>query len=382
VRRSLLLGAALAVTVLSSACSRTEFDQEKVIDAIDETTPHSFRLDWTLTTNDRTVNVRGIVQDDFRYKLQLSLDGDPAAEQVVVDDGVALRFLDTELVDSFTDPAVEGEIDLETDVEGATVFDALNAGRWVLDEAGAPSAVISSIDPSDDPEVERDPLFDARNALEYVRRVADASQFVEYDTESLDPTYQPEEDPFPAPDEDSGVIRYDSVIADLPSAAAATAGQRQLPSFANFRKMAVYVKDGKLIAVREFVGLSPRQLQELLEYEEALLKATAGDDVVTAYRAEVKRLEDDPDALGEFLLGGLNTFITSTGAQPIQFREMSLEISDLDAVETTVRLPSDVIRGDLAVIRNLGRKPLVDGAGSAADTSGAGDSSSDSASEG
>jgi hypothetical protein len=359
-KRSLLVACAVLVGLVGSACSRTENDKEKVLDAIAETTPHSFRLDWTLTTNGKSVNVRGIIQDDFRYKLQLSLDGEAAAEQVVVDDGVALRFLDGDLVDLFTDTSVEGQVDLDTDVEGATVFDALSAGRWVLDEAGAPNAVITNIDASDDLEVERDPLFDARTALDYVRRVVDATPFILYDPESLDPTYQDEEDPFPAPEEGAGILRYDSAIADLPSAAAATGGDRRLPSSQNFRKMAVYVKDDVVIAVREFIGVSPRQLEELLDYEEALLGATAGDDVVNAFRNEIKRLAGDTEALTEFLLGGLNTFITSTGAQPIQFREMALEISDLDAVTTTVSLPTDVIRGDLAVIRNMGRKPLVD----------------------
>lgn len=363
-RRLLLLLPAIAV--LASGCSKKEFDQESVRDAIDATTPHSFRLDYTVTNTAGSVNVRGIVEDDFRYKLQLSLDDEPAAEQVVVDDGVALRFLETDLVDSFTDRAMEGQVDTETDVEGADVFDALTAGRWVLDPAGAPNAVVNTIDaPTGDDEVQNDPLFDARTALEYVRRVAQGTPFVRYDEESLDPTYREDEDPFPVPSESSGVVRYDSAVADLPAAAAATSGSRQLPSLASFRKMAVYVKDDVVIAVREVIGVSPRELQDLLEYEAALVETTAGDEVLAAFESETERLSGDHDGLAEFLLGGLNTFITSTGSQPIRFRTMSLEITDLDAVGTAVELPTDVIRGDLAVIRNMGRKPLVDETGDA-----------------
>jgi hypothetical protein len=37
---------------------------------------------------------------------------------------------------------------------------------------------------------------------------------------------------------------------------------------------------------------------------------------------------------------------------------MSLELQDLGRVRTEIRLPTDgVIRGDLAVLRQLGRKP-------------------------
>ena len=352
----------LVVGVLASGCAKRTYDSEEVIDFIDATQPHSYRLDYTVTEGDTVVNVRGIVEDDFRYKLQLALDEEPAAEQIVVDDGVALRFLDTDLVEAFTDPAVEGEVDLETDVDGATVFDALGAGRWVLDPSGAPNAVLTTLDAGNDPDAPRDPMFDARTALEYVRRVAESntSPFKLYDPESLEPTYRSDEDPFPIPTASSGITRYDSVIADLPPPSAATSGDRTLPSARNFRKMAVYVKDDVIIEVREFIGVTPRQRDDFIEYVERVVESTAGDEVLAAFRAEVERLSDDDDALTEFVLGGINTFITSTGAQPIRFREMSITISDLDEVTTRVRLPGDVITGDLAVIRNLGRKPLFD----------------------
>jgi hypothetical protein len=358
-RIAVLLG---VVALLASGCSKKEYDSEKVRGFVDATTPHSYRLAYEVTEGDVTVQVQGIVEDDFRYKLQLALDGDPAAEEVVVDDAVALRFLDPKLVDDFTDPEVQGKVDTDTDVKGADVFDALGARRWVLDPAGAPSAAVNLNDTGKDPDAPRDPLFDARTALAYVRSVAQSNSayFVRYDPESIEPTYRRDEDPFPAPSKDSGVVRYDSKISDLPSASAATSGTRTLPSAASFRKMAVYVKDGVVIAVREFIGMSPRQRDDLIEYSTAVLQSTANDDVVASFRSAVDGLRDDPDQLDQFLLGGLNTFITSTGAPPIRFRTMSLQISDLDAVTSTVDLPHDVITGDLAVMRNLGRKPIDD----------------------
>jgi hypothetical protein len=358
-RRWLLL--LLAVALLASGCSKKKYDNLKVVDFVDATTPHSYRLSYEVTEGDVSLAVKGIVQDDFRYKLQLSLGDEPAAEQVVVDDAVALRFFDTTLIEGYLDPEVEGKVDTKTDVPGATVFDALDAGRWVVDPAGAPSPILE-VQSEDKKGVDtpRDPMFDARTALGYVRRVA-TGYFVRYDPESINPTYRKDEDPFPVPAKGSGVTRFDSVIFPLPAPSAATSGQRALPSTQNFRKMAVYVKHGTVIAVREFIGATPRQLQQLEDYEAALLKATANDAVLAGFRQRVRELGDDHDKLSEFLLGGLNTFITSTGDQPIRFRTMSLEISDLDAVTTAVQLPGDAVKADLAVIRNLGRKPVATG---------------------
>ena len=352
----------VAVALLSTSCSKKKYDSTKVIDIVDATTPHSYRLSYDLTEGGTKVDVKGIIEDDFRYKLQLSRDDKPAAEQVVVDDAVALRFLDPGLVRGYLDPSVEGKVDTKTNVPGASVVDALDAGRWVLDGAGAPSPILqTATEAKKGVETPKDPLFDARTALGYVRRVAETTFFKEYDPESINPTYRKDEDPFPIPSRGSGVRRFDAVIYPLPAASAATSGSRALPVTQNFRKMAVYVKHGKVLAVREFIGASPRQLQQLRDYEEALLKATADDAVVAGFRQRTSQLASDPDALGEFLLGGLNTFITSTGDPPIRFRSMSLEISDLDAVSTRVDLPADVIKGDLAVIRNLGRKPVDTG---------------------
>jgi hypothetical protein len=357
-RRNLVLALVL-VALVASGCSKKKDDRLKVVDFVDATTPHSFRLDYQVEERGVDVQVRGIVEDDFRYKLQLDLDGKTAAEQVVVDDAVALRFFDSSLVTGYTDPAVRGQVKTDTDVPGASVFDALNAGRWVLDPAGAPSPILQSAALGDDIDTPRDPLFDARTALGYVRRVAESSPFRRYDPETINPTYRKDEDPFPVPEEGSGVTRFDAVILPLPAPAQATSGNRVLPSELNFRKMAVYVKGGLVIAVREFIGVSPRQLDQLREYEEALIEATANDDVVAGFRDRVASFRDDHDALAQFLVDGLNTFISSTGATPLRFRTMSLEIADVDKVTTTVQLPGDVVKADLAVLRGFGRKPVA-----------------------
>jgi hypothetical protein len=358
---SVVLLVALAVT----GCSKRVDDKKKIIGFVDATTPHAYRLSYDVKSSQGEQTVQGIVQDDFRYKLQLTVGKKTAAEQVVVDDAVALRFFDTDLLAQYVDPAVKGKVDTKTDVAGATVFDALGAGRWVLDPAGAPSPILETRDTAgkagSTAAVPKDPLFDARTALNYVRIVANGTPFKKYDPESIEPTYRKDEDPFPAPGAGSGVTRYDSYLAPLPAPAQATGGNRSLPGAQSFRKMAVYVKHGTVIAVREFIGLSPRQRRQLQSYEEALLKEVAGPDILASFRAQLKPLHGS--AVDDALIKGLNALIATVGGTPVQLRTMSLVISDLDAVSTRVSLPTDVVRGDLAVIRNIGRKPADTGAG-------------------
>lgn len=364
-RRARWVAVLVLVALAASGCSKRVDDKKKVIGFVDATTPHSYRLSYDVRSGKVDQSVHGIVQDDFRYKLQLTLDDKAAAEQVVVDDAVALRFFNNDLLAQYVDPAVKGKVDTKTDVAGATVFDALGAGRWVLDPAGAPSPILETHDTGGKPgtaaAAPKDPLFDARNALNYVRIVANATPFKRYDPESIEPTYRKDEDPFPVPGASSGVTRYDSVIFPLPAPAQATGGSRALPGAQNFRKMAVYVRNGKIFAVREFIGMSPRQRDQLQRYEDALLKEVAGPAILSAFRAQMKSLHGS--AIDDALIRGLNAIVTTTGGQPIQLRTMSLQISDLDAVSTRVSLPTDVVRGDLAVIRNIGRKPADTGAG-------------------
>jgi hypothetical protein len=364
----LLAVLAVVAVLVSGACTKRDLDKEKVVGFIDSTSPLSHRFVYRVESRGAgQLVVQGVVEDDFRYKLQLSLDGTPSVEQVASDDAVAVRFLDPGLVDGFTDRAVADKVDVETSIEGATVFDALRARRWVLDDAGAPSPVVQVRDERSGEAAAttagnqaRDPLFEGRTALAYVRRTAQGSIFVKYDPETLNPTYRVSEDPFPKPKEGSGVDRYDTYVPDLPTAAQATSGSSpSFPTAANFRKMAVYVKRGRVIAVREFIGVSTRQLADLVEYMQALIDATAPDDVKAGFRARVRSLSSKPEELTDFLLGGLNSFVASAGRELLQFRTMSLELQDFGAVDEKVELPGDAITGDLAVLRNLGRKPLT-----------------------
>lgn len=367
-RRVLLVLGALGV--LASGCAKNENDSEEVSQLVDATSPNAFRFIYEVEQDGTAYRVQGLIEDDLRYKVQLSVDGRPALEQVVVDDAVAVRFLAPGLVESFVDQANPEGVQLATNIAGATVLDALKAQRWVLDPVGAPSLLLTSRDDGErDQEgtTSDDPIFDARTVLAYVRRVAASQPMVRYDPESLEPTYRSDEDPFLAPEDGSGVTRYDSFVAPLPKVGEAGGGSGAVfPGYLNMRRMAVYAKDGKVISVREHTQLMPRQVQDLREYITTVLEDTAPEAVVDDFVRTLRQLPEDKVA--QFLLDGINAFRDTSGQEPLSFRTMAFEIQDLGDESIEVALPTDdVVQGSLALLRNMGRKPVAadDGSGTA-----------------
>lgn len=364
-RRFRRFGLALAlVALVASGCAKNEDDSDEVRDLVDTTAPNPFRFIYEVDQDGRSYRVQGLIEDDLRYKLQLSIDGRPALEQVVVDDAVAVRFLAPGLVESYIDEAFREEADLATDVAGATVLDALAAQRWVLDPVGAPSLLLTARDAGgrdDEGEVSDDPLFDARTVLAYVRSVADRQPWRRYDPESLEPTYRSDEDPFLAPQDGSGVARFDTVLYDLPNASSAGGGtSAAFPGYLHSRKMAVYAKGGKVFSVREHTQLTPRQTEDLVEYATAVLEGNAPEEVIDDFTRTIEQLP--ADKVPQFLLDGINAFRKSSGQQAVRFRDMAFELQDLGDPAITVELPTDqVVRGSLAILRNMGRKPVSSG---------------------
>lgn len=387
-RRTVLALTALAL--LASGCAKNEDDSEEVRDLVDATSPNAFRFIYEVEQDGRAYRVQGLIEDDLRYKVQLSVDGRPALEQVVVDDAVAVRFLAPGLVDSFVDQEHSGAVELATNISGATVLDALKAQRWVLDSVGAPSLLRTAREAGErDQEVASsdDPIFDARTALAYVRSIAARQPMVRYDPESLEPTYRADEDPFLAPEDGSGVTRYDSVVFPLPKASSAGGGTGAVfPDYFNMRRMAVYVKGGKVISVREHTHLTPRQVEDLSEYITIVLEDTAPKSVVDDFARTLRQLPDEK--IPQFLLDGVNAFRDSSGQDPLRFRSMAFEIQDLGDESISVVLPTDdVVQGSLAILRNMGRKPVTGAdeagpAGGASSGTGVGGSAPQSASDG
>ena len=275
------------------------------------------------------------------------------------DDLVAVRFLQPDALGRYIDKEVVSEVDTATDHDGIDVFTALQSRHWVVDPGGAPP-LLASVD--DQTENGHDPIFDARELLRKARDLSfiQAGGFVKYNPTSISPVYRADEDPFPAPEQGSGVDRYDLPQARFPKRVEGS--QLSVPSEASFRKFSVYVKDGKVIRVAEDVGLAPSVLDDFETYMRQLVAETSRE-IRDAFISTVDGLEGQE--LGQFLLGALNTIRDLQGDPPIRFRTATYELLDIGDPSIAVEVPTgDLIEGDLAVLLNLGVKPAVADTGS------------------
>lgn len=298
-------------------------------------------------TEPPAVRVAGVVEDDFRFKAKVTVDGVDAYEQIVSDDALAVRLLEPAyLPDLLRDD--DAAFDLSTELEGIDVLAALRSRRWVVDPTAAPPAAASLVRP-----LGEDPVYDALTALDYVdRAVTEAFNVNEWSSDDLTPAYPSSEDVFPAPEEGSGVRRFDVVRPFLPPPAnlgGDVAGDTGVPATRNFRKMAIYVKDGRVIRVIErvevigkFVDDFTDHLKTQIEEAEAPQEARdAFDQILTSV---------PPEELGDPLLFYLNVFLQLTGNAPVIVRTMSLELGDLGQ-DIRVALPdTDVVTGTLEAL--------------------------------
>jgi len=402
----------VAVTVAGGlgACGKKDDQKKELIGLIDRTEvlPHRFAyLDQDLSGSE--VGVTGLVEDDFRYKARLAIDGKPIWDEVVSDDAVADQFLDAdgllayskkataaalETLPSGTVPTAAGSTGatagtpsapsgaaaasgsgaaatpaaglplLGADVDFASIVEsapptaqpqlkALAEHRWVEDPIGAPSLAYS---PSDSRMQGQDPMYDALTTLEYVRRAIQAAAFVKkYDKDTLEPVYRPEEDPFPKPDKSSGIVRYDLKEPPLPAPSTTGAGKgagnakAATPGPEHFRKMAVYAQNGRIIEVREVIDIQSK-LKDLSR------------NFAIQFPAELS-------ARGQVVFAVKRINALSRGTNPpLRVRQMTLQLRDLGDKGIAVSMPTaDLVQGSLfAIVPGRGRAPK--GAASATTT--------------
>jgi len=311
---------------VAPACSRDVRALEELRAAINRTEQLSNRFLYNEVAEGRKLVVQGIVEDDLRYKARLSVNGQVALDEVVVDDALADRFVAPELLQSYVrkgaqPPAAEGG--------GISLVQALRESRWVLDTTGAPAVLPGAEERS---ELGDDPIFDALNALRYVEEVATQHFVVKFNPDALD--YRPKEDPFPTPEDGSGVTRYDTVRFDVPRRSDASAGNQRVPSYPHFRKMSVYVKDGLVIEVREVIDVASRLDDLERNYGIELPGSTTAEKVETAVQA-------------------INVVLEGQGEKPLRIRTMALRLEDLGR-RLEVALPDDPVEGDLSFLINRG----------------------------
>ena len=89
----------LIVTALGlSGCKGATDSEKRLRAALRNTEKLSSTFLYTETVHDKAGNhetdVRGLVEDDFRYKARVATDGKPVLDEVVSDDAIAVRFLD------------------------------------------------------------------------------------------------------------------------------------------------------------------------------------------------------------------------------------------------------------------------------------------------
>jgi hypothetical protein len=133
-------------------------------------------------------------------------------------------------------------------------------------------------------------------------------------------------------------------------------GRENIPAPKHFRKMAIYVKDNRVVQVLERIELTGKSVSEFIDYNKAFLR----EQGLTPKEVEqqTKQLTGIPEKdLGTFLLAGLSLGLSQFGGEAIVQRAMSLDLQDLGA-PNKVDLPAqDVVKGSLAILVGAGHKP-------------------------
>jgi hypothetical protein len=346
--RLLAVVVAAAMAVVLPACGEREEFLEEVRAAVRRTERLPARFVYDVRTPEKSAQVKGIIEDDFRFKARVTINQADAYDEVVSDDTLALRFITPERLNPLVDRDRVDSADLRTDFEGVTVLDALRARYWVVDARGAPSVTASN---TADDELGEDYALDAISALDYVEKAATEALSVErFDPEDLSPAYASSEDIFPRPERGSGVERYDLRRPDLPPPARQLgSGDAVLPQTKHFRKMAVYIKDGVVIQVREAIELRGKALDDFVRYLRTFLEEA---DAPAAVREEYDRsVRQTPrDELPTLLFNVINEGLRQFGVDQIPFRFMNLDLRDIGG-DISVDLPDgEVVRGDLGVL--------------------------------
>jgi hypothetical protein len=201
-----------------------------------------------------------------------------------------------------------------------------------VDAAGAPSRTAST---DERRIVGDDPIYDAQTVFDYVEEAARQMPVRKFNEDALD--YRPKDDPFPKPSRSSDVVRYDFVRFPVPrpADAASGGGNQPVPGAANFRKMAVYVKDGLVIRVLEQMDVASRLADIERNYDIKLQ-----GDTKTRIRSAIQAIDAVRKAQGQ--------------NDPIRVRTMELRLADL-GVKQQVALPSDPVRGSLIGLINRGK---------------------------
>ena len=338
--------------------------QEATYHAVEADLAHTAALPkqfvWIHQTLTGTQSVSGQFQDPYRYDVLYSQGGQAAWEETVKDDGVADRFLDPSAVVGFlssrgtagsppgvaagspggTTTGTAAEATSGATTSGSTVtgsnatVDALLARHWVVDPTGAPGL------PSVGNEVQAektDPFYAAEIFLQDIENLvtrAPDPQVHKWQRNDVQPVYKPTDDPFPAPP--AGVTRYDVLPQPLPVLTSnSPGGVPPPPTISNLVKVAIYVRNGLVVQIREVVD-PVDQLQALVNNYHLSLPKHLTRTGQEAFAQEI-----------------LDRMATLSSGPPIQIGETVWIASDLGQTQP-VSLPKSAVVANLSVLPGRG----------------------------
>ncbi|HYZ91523.1 MAG TPA: hypothetical protein VFA34_03905 [Actinomycetota bacterium] len=240
-----LIGLVAVLAVLAGGCSNPDEDADELRAFVRTSGREARTFTYQEASDERAFSVRGSVQDELRYSMDLSSGRTKVMEYIVRDDALAVRLnpsFATRIANVLGDPVVDK---------------ALKEGRWVIDPAGAPPLFESEVQAGG--EVSGDPFRTARDALRFVQTsMGSARQIKEFTKDDV--TYRSALDPWRYPPEESRrEKRYDLLRPPLPVSEAQTlqgAGDIGPPQF---RKTSVFVSGRR---VREICSLVDVQRHE------------------------------------------------------------------------------------------------------------------------
>ncbi|HUP87544.1 MAG TPA: hypothetical protein VM143_17965 [Acidimicrobiales bacterium] len=357
-RRVSLLAASVVIAASFPGCGSREELRDDVLAALHRTEQQPYRFVYL---DDRSPNVvptgspalpdaevQGLVEDDFRFKARVSLNKATAFDEVVQDDLLAVRFLEPGRLGVLVNKEKLAAADTKTDLDGVDSLTVLQSRRWVVDATAAPIVTVGRVR---EETLGQDPVLDAITALTYVEEAVRSAQDVErYSPDDVTPAYSRTEDTFPKPKSGSGVVRYDLRRPKLPPPGGNEAtGEAGRPATRHFRRMAIYVKDGQVVQVREAIDVKGKFLKDVVKYAKNFAKASgAPPKAIDQFSAMLEQVPESQR--GSLVLEGLSVALVSVGDQPILRRQLTIDLRDIGE-KISVDLPAeDVVRGGLGFL--------------------------------
>jgi hypothetical protein len=235
--RAIVAFVLIAAATMGTACGGARNLEQELRGFVDATQESVIEYLYAETTDDdRNTEVRARIEDSIRHSETLSIGGVLVMERIVHDDALAVHVLAPDQVPQIASP----------DPADLAVAEALRAGQWIVDPAGAPPEGATDTEKEN---LGADPFKDATSVFQYARQAIDQAIGVfEFNPESLD--YLAEQDPFPRPKERAGEKRFDLIPPPLPRRE-----QEKLPGPAPFRKMAFYVMKNRVIRILEEIDI-------------------------------------------------------------------------------------------------------------------------------